>query len=133
MKKLLKLLGVLAVVVILLGIAMAVEFSRTDRIISATEVDPAQTALALASLPDGRYEGSFTPGKFVGASVAVVVKDHVILDIVILEHNYGQGKPAERITQQVISSQGLAVDSISGATVSSKVILLAIENAIRRR
>jgi uncharacterized protein with FMN-binding domain len=132
-KRLIRVLGVVMVLLIALGVAMVAEFSRTDRIIAATEVDPSGIASILADLPDGRYEGGFNPGKFVGAKVAVQVEGHQITGIEIVDHNYGQGKPAEKITESVIASQGLAVDSISGATVSSKVILVAIENALRRR
>ena len=133
MRQIFKVLGVVAVLLIALVAAMVVEFSRTDKVISVTQVDPSGIPELLATLPDGRYEGSFSPGKFVGATVAVSVAAHRISGIEILEHNYGQGKPAEQITESVIVSQGLAVDSISGATVSSKVILVAIENALRRR
>ena len=128
-----KALGVIIILLIALAAAMAVEVSRTDKVISVTRVDPSGIAAILDALPDGRYEGSFHPGRFVGAKVAVSVADHRISGIEILEHNYGQGKPAEQIIEYVIASQGLAVDSISGATVSSKVILVAIENALRRR
>ena len=133
MKKLLKVFGVVAILLIVLGVAMFFEFSRTDRIIAATQVDTAGVTAILGALSDGRYEGSFNPGKFVGAKVAVSVEGHRIAAIEIVEHNYGQGKPAEQIIESVIASQGLDVDSISGATVSSKVILVAIENALRRR
>jgi uncharacterized protein with FMN-binding domain len=132
-RKILKVFGVVVILLIALGAAMVVEFSRTDKVISATQVDSSGIAAILGALPDGRYEGSFNPGRFVGATVAVSVAGHRIVSIEIVEHNYGQGKPAEQITERVIVSQGLAVDSISGATVSSKVILVAIENALRRR
>lgn len=112
---------------------MIMEFSRTDRVISATDVDPVGIAGILATLPDGIYEGKFHPGRFVGATVAVYVQGHRITAIDIVEHNYGQGKPAESITESVILRQGLDVDVVTGATVSSKVMLVAIENALRRR
>ena len=133
MRKALKVLGVVFILFVALGAAMIMEFSRTDRVISATDVDPVGIGAILASLPDGTYAGEFHPGRFVGATVAVHVQGHRINAIDIIEHNYGQGKPAESITASVILRQGLDVDVVSGATVSSKVILVAVENALRRR
>jgi uncharacterized protein with FMN-binding domain len=42
----------------------------------------------------------------------------------------GKGKPAEVIPQKVMDAQSLQVDTISGVTSSSKVILKAIEKAL---
>ncbi len=39
---------------------------------------------------------------------------------------------AEIITDKVIDTQSLQVDAISGATYSSKTILKAIENALKK-
>ena len=60
---------------------------------------------------------------------------HITLGIlcitVCLIHNKTErGQKAEQVTQEVISSQSLKVDIVSGATNSSKVILKAIENAL---
>jgi uncharacterized protein with FMN-binding domain len=41
-----------------------------------------------------------------------------------------QGQGAEIIPEKVIEAQSLKVDSVSGATYSSKVILKAIQDAI---
>lgn len=50
----------------------------------------------------------------------------------MLEHQNGLGKKAGIINKSVIDNQTLKVDSVSGATVSSKVILKAIENALSK-
>ena len=62
--------------------------------------------------------------------VSVVVENAKITKIEILEHDNGQGSAAEAIVDDVIASQSLAVDSISGATLSSTVILKAVEGAL---
>ncbi|WP_353955500.1 FMN-binding protein [uncultured Clostridium sp.] len=46
------------------------------------------------------------------------------------EHDCGLGKKAEKITEEIEKMQSLQVDEISGATLSSKVILKAVETAI---
>lgn len=83
----------------------------------------------LSKIPDGKYTGSCDV-VFVGATVSVTVKDNKILDIFLLKHKTGKGKPGEAVTTEVIKAQSLQVDTITGATNSSKVILKSIENAL---
>ena len=64
------------------------------------------------------------------AKVSVTICDHSITQIILLEHDNGLGSAAEAIVNDVIREQSLEVDAISGATVSSKCILKAIENAV---
>ncbi len=61
--------------------------------------------------------------------IEVTVKDHRITETK-LDHRHGQGEAAEVITDHVIEVQSLQVDTISGITSSSKVILKAIEKAL---
>lgn len=79
---------------------------------------------------DGVYEGEYYPTPYVGAKVKVIVDSGYVTSIELLDHKYGRGKPAEAITEKVISEQSLDVDTISGATISSKIILKAIDNAL---
>ena len=83
----------------------------------------------LSSIEDGVYTGSYSAFP-VSAEVSVTVKNHVIAAIELIEHDNGRGASAEVISGKVIESQSLQVDSVSGATYSSKVILKAIESAL---
>ena len=74
----------------------------------------------LANISDGMY-----------VKVEVFVTEHKITDIKIIEHEKGLGSKAEKIVNDVISEQSLEVDAVSGATVSSKCIIKAIENALQ--
>jgi uncharacterized protein with FMN-binding domain len=87
------------------------------------------TDIDLAAIADGVYTGSYSSFP-VSAEVSVTVKDHVITGIELLKHDNGQGAPAEVIPGKVVESQTLRIDSVSGATYSSRVILKAIENAL---
>lgn len=86
-------------------------------------------SIDISKIADGKYTGSLD-AIMVGAKVSVTVKEHKITDIVLLEHKNERGKSAEVIPQKVIKVQSLEVDTISGATNSSRVILKAIENAL---
>ncbi len=81
------------------------------------------------SVPDGSYRGSFDGG-IVKAEVELSATAGIVTDISLLRHDCGKGAPAGIIVERVVQAQSLRVDTVSGASYSSKVILRAIENAI---
>ena len=85
----------------------------------------------LSRTKDGIFYGSYE-SQPVAAEVKVVIENKTIKSIELLKHNNGQGKAAEILTEKVVESQSLQVDIVSGATYSSKVILKAIEDALKK-
>lgn len=83
----------------------------------------------LSNIQNGNYSGEYLIAP-VHVRVEVSVRDHRITDIAILQHDSGLGSAAESIINDVIEKQSLNIDAVSGATVSSKCILKAVENAI---
>lgn len=85
-----------------------------------------------APLVDGIYEGSYMgwPNR---AVVKVIVRDHRIADIDIIEHWELRGKQAESVViQRIIEQQTADVDAVSGATNSSWVIMHAVQDALEK-
>ena len=118
---------VFSLVVILTGVASYFVIKIQDeleylKIIHIEDVD-------LLQIDDGEYIGEYDSFP-VSAIVEVEIVNHEIVDITIVEHINGQGDAGELIVESVINSQSLDVDSIAGATYSSRVILLAIEAAL---
>ena len=67
--------------------------------------------------------------------VEVVVDENSIKDVKILEHieSPSISDPAiERIPKAIVDGQTLAVDTISGATVTSKAIIVAVTEALKQ-
>lgn len=129
MKKSKKVIFIIVAVILVVGGAFAAKYfsdlssyRQAVEEITIGEVD-------LSTIPDGVYTGS-EETVWVGATVEVTVSNHQITAIV-LDHRHGQGEDAEVIPDKVIEAQSLQVDFISGVTSSSKVILKAIENALR--
>ncbi len=83
----------------------------------------------LQNVQDGNYTGEYSIVP-VHVKVEVSVSNHQITNISILQHDNGLGSTAESIINDVMEEQSLDVDAVSGATVSSKCILKAVENAI---
>ena len=83
----------------------------------------------LTKVEDGVYEGQCDTG-VVRVRVQVTIRNHQLESIELLEHENGRGTPAEAILDQMVQNQTTAVDAVSGATCSSKVIRKAVENAL---
>lgn len=78
---------------------------------------------------DGEYFGEYDVD-LVAAKVKVNIKDGKIDNIELINHKTDKGKKAEKIIDTVVEKNSLKVDTVSGATNSSKVILKAIEKAL---
>jgi uncharacterized protein with FMN-binding domain len=87
--------------------------------------------IMLSGAKDGTYEGVYETS-LVKATVLVTLKAEQITDIRITRHDCGKGKPAEAIVKNVMDKQSTQIDTVSGATGSSLVILKAIENAVAK-
>ena len=110
---------------VLAGGKLLYDTAKYKKIVSELEISTPD----LSQIENGDYTGFFDV-KMISAGVTVTVQDHMITNIVIIEHKNGRGAAAENITEDVILHQSLDVDMVSGATGSSKVILKAIETAL---
>lgn len=82
-------------------------------------------------LEDGIYQGTGT-GYAGNIVVAVQIKDQKIVSIDILESSDDAAflNRAKAVIDRIIESQNLDVDTVSGATYSSKGIISAVKNAL---
>lgn len=93
---------------------------------------PAGTAFAEGGMKDGTYAASAT-GMDGQIQIEVTIKDDKITDIVIVDDNETAGVGTNALTilpGAVIDAQSLAVDSVSGATISSAAFKMAVADAI---
>jgi len=122
------LIGVICVVVlvgVIVGGKYLISVQKYKKIVKDIKI----SNVDLSKVSDGKYTGT-CDAIVIGAKVSVTVKNHKITNIVLLEHKTERGKPAEVIPGKVVKAQSLQVDTITGATNSSKVILKSIENAL---
>lgn len=121
---------VILIIIVVLAITLIISFlnaSKNLEELKNIKIDQ----LDLSNVEDGTYTGSYDCFP-VMAEVNVTVSNHQITEINIVKHQHGKGGKAEAITDDVIAKQSLDVDTIAGATHSSKVILLAIDNALSK-
>jgi uncharacterized protein with FMN-binding domain len=124
-KKILIIIVVVLLVGLAIGAKLLLEVQSYQNQIAALEINE----IDLTNVPDGIYEGIYD-ADLIKVKVLVDVKDHKITNIDLVEHENGKGGPAEAVIPEVIESQSVQVDGVSGATNSSKVILKSIELAI---
>lgn len=93
--------------------------------------EQAQVAKASFDLTDGVYKGTGT-GYAGDITVAVQIKDKQIIAIDILSSSDDAAffKRAQAVIDKIIEGQTLDVDTVSGATYSSRGIISAVKNAL---
>jgi uncharacterized protein with FMN-binding domain len=124
-----KIVFVLANIVVIIAIIVGLRYLNSVKNYQKAVKELKIGNVDLSKISDGEYTGSCDVD-FISVKVVVTVKNHKIENINLEEHKNGKGKQAEVITDKVVDSQSLQVDTVSGATNSSKVILKAIENAL---
>ena len=118
-------LGILLVVIVVgMGaVLLATEGQRReDRNLKIADVD-------IATIPDGSYLGSYRGwNKF---DVIVTVSDGKLTVIKIADDSPAKATDVTNdILRRVVSAQSLDVDAVSGATVTTKGLLKAVQNAL---
>ncbi|WMJ83309.1 FMN-binding protein [Oscillospiraceae bacterium LTW-04] len=122
MKKRVKIvLGVVILAVIISGAFITSYLVSVKNYKTAVEKITYNNQNAL-DVSDGFYIGECDV-QFIYAKVKVTVKDHGITDIQLLEHRHDRGAAAESILKEIIDKQKIDVDTVVGATNSSKVII----------
>lgn len=96
-----------------------------------TQEEVMKTTAGSFDLEDGVYQGTGT-GYAGNIVVAVQIKDRKIVSIDILESSDDAAflNRAKAVIDRIIESQNLDVDTVSGATYSSKGIISAVKNAL---
>lgn len=113
---------------LLLCLVMILSIAACSKPAEPTTAAPTEAAIYQA----GTYT-STVKGYNGDMTVEVVFDNMSIISVSILEHVESAGisdLALERIPQEVIDGQTLSVDAVSGATISSNAILVAIEDCV---
>jgi len=124
-----KLLKVLTSIIVLLGIVFVCGIFYLSR-----GLDKGQNVkingLDLSDVHDGIYYGAYESGRW-SNKVAVTVNNNRITNIEITDDvTFVKPEVSELLFSRVIEAQDTDVDAVSGATVTCKAYLKAIENAL---
>ena len=131
MKKIVKVVLItFAAVFISLMVLIAVMAGVMNNTIQKAMDEQENIDINMEQVADGIYNGS-SDGGLVKVEVEVEVKDHKIVNINLLKHECGKGKPAESMLEEMVQNNTDDVDSVSGATASSKTIRNAVNKALQ--
>lgn len=86
--------------------------------------------LDLSEVNDGVYEGIKYYNDDVYTRVEVTVLNHAITQITVLEDKTSKGSEVTGIIDEIISQESLDVDTVSGATISSLLLIFSVQDAI---
>lgn len=117
--------GVIFIGALVFGINYYITFLNYEKDVAAIQVQNVD----LNSIGDGEYFGDCDVD-FIRVQVRVVIEDHVITDLELVEHYNDRGSAANALPSKILEEQRIDVDTISGATSSSKVIQEALYNAL---
>lgn len=117
--------GIIAALALLVGGLEAVLSRQAEQRLDAVPVT------RISAVEDGIYEGEVETA-LVKVTVLVTVADHQIRDIQLTRHENGRGAPAEAMLAEMVRQNTSEVDTVSGATMSSKTIRAAVRNALAK-
>jgi uncharacterized protein with FMN-binding domain len=121
-------LGALVIIIAVAYIFFRMRFNKMVDVIESVEI----VTIDLEQIEDGVYPGEF--GEFlISVELEVTVKDHKITHIEIIEQNSGEGYEAREVIDRIIQAQSPKVDAVTGATGSSKCIMIAVQNALQKQ
>jgi uncharacterized protein with FMN-binding domain len=129
LKKILIAAGVILLLIVLgIGLLMYRVMGMADSI----EKESAKlTRVNLSRVADGTYSGSY--GNFiVSAKVEVMVKSHRIKKIIIVDQKCGRGYEARDTIRRIMDAQSSKVDAVSGASSTSRTLMLAVDRALKQ-
>jgi uncharacterized protein with FMN-binding domain len=119
---------IICISVVLIVVAVLVVRGALQRIASQA-ANLEISMVNLSEISNGTYLGEYSSGPVL-VQVSVEINNHQIESVHILKHEKGLGGKAEAIVDEIVRSQSLEVDCVSGATVSSMCILKAVEDAL---
>lgn len=84
----------------------------------------------LSSVEDGTYVGQYTGGRWAN-EVSVEVQNHQITNVTLVKDvTFAKPEVTSALFAKVLQEQSILIDAVSGATVTSKAYLKAMENAL---
>jgi len=123
-------LGIVAVVLVFAIVGMVFMVNKLDKDAALILEEPIEE-VSFEDLEDGVYVGEYMEAMATNAKVEVHVVNGKISNVILLVHENGRGEEAEAIIKEVIEDQSVMVDDVVGATYSSRVIKLAIMDALK--
>lgn len=86
--------------------------------------------LDLSEVSDGVYEGIKYYNDEIFTKVEVTVENHEITHIIVIEDKTSKSAEVTGLIDEIIEKKSLNVDSVSGATISSLLLIFSVQDAV---
>ena len=129
-KSKIKMLIIILIALVMMGLGGALIFTSGER---REGKNLPIAVMDFKQLNEGTYIGEYEGGmyKWRASEVQVIVSSNKVTDIKLLKHKENKSPEfTDELFNRIIKSQSLQVDTISGATITSKAYLKAVENAL---
>lgn len=129
MKKTFKTILIFIAVLLIIAVGFTFYLSRGVDSYKAIEINE----INISILSDGTYTGQYSEGRWRN-TVEVTVSNGKIVSIEPLQSViFEREEVTKQIFERVIDEQKITVDTVAGATVTSKAYLKSIENALKEK
>jgi len=122
--------AIIGTLIAVIAIGGKIAFARIEKNLAGLKDLPIER-VDVSRLADGDYPGAYKAFP-VEVELVARVRGGRIAGIDLIKHSNGKGKAAESLLPLVVEKQDIGLDAVSGATYSSKVILKAIEDALKK-
>ncbi len=128
-----KSLIVIGIILLVFLIAGGILMLRLNCMANSLKSEVAKlSTLDLSKIKDGVYSGSY--GNFVvSANLEVTIKNHKIIKIAIKNQSCAKGYEAQATIDRIIKTQSPKVDTVTGASSSSRSIMIAVDRALKNK
>jgi uncharacterized protein with FMN-binding domain len=121
---------IILAIVLVIGVLLGLFVIGANQMVKNVKAEYEKVSkVDLNKLADGIYPGSFKE-MLVAADLEVMIKNHRIAGITIKKQISGKGYEAKGLTDRIIEAQSPKVDVITGATGSSKCLMIAVNRAL---
>ena len=126
MKKFLKMLAIVITALVILFTGFFLYISRG----LDAKSQPVLAGVTAQGLKDGTYEGGYNGGRWTNRIKVTVVGEKIGNIALTQDVMFSDAKASTALFERVIAAQSTQVDTVAGATVTSKAYLKSIENAL---
>jgi len=121
---------VLPVIIVVIIVVVSGMFYIIRGLDSGSRLEVGSVNLSLLS--DGTYSGQYKAGRW-SNEVNVTVKENKITKIdIVKDVLFSKQEWSQQILNMVLEKQNIDIDAVSGATVTGKAYLKAIEDALKK-
>lgn len=92
--------------------------------------DSSVSAIDFRALEDGVYTGHFDGGRWTNTVRVTVASGRLTAIEVVKDVRFASARIREEVIEKILSRQSLEIDATSGATVTTKAYVKAVENAL---